>query len=158
MRTRPNTLPAALIAAALAIAASPLHALTVSGLSAELEQRTRIGEAGEGHWLVAFRGEKLLVFAHPGHDRMRVVTPVAGATDLTESDLRILLEANYDRALDAKYSISEGQVWAIFAHPLASLQKEELASALEQVVALKKNYGSTYASTDKFFARREPSQ
>ena len=109
---------------------------------------------GPGHWTVQHRNVPVLVYAHEGHERMRVVTPVVGVAELSAEDLRTLLEANYSKALDARYAIAEELVWGLFVHRLSTLTREELESALDQVVALKKNYGTTYASTDKVFGRR----
>ena len=122
----------------------------------ERDLRAVAGEAvrGEGHWTVIHQNVPVLVYAHEGHDRMRVVTPVVGTAELTADDLRTLLEANYSRALDARYAIAEDLVWGLYVHPLSTLTREELASAIDQVVALKKNYGTTYASTEKIFGRR----
>lgn len=122
-----------------------------SELQSFLEAKAARVSRGDGFWLVRYRGEEVLVFAHSGHDRMRIVLPIDSAAELSPEELRTLLEANYDRALDAKYSIHEGRVWAIFAHRLSILQRSEVESALEQVVALKRNYGTSYASTGKAF-------
>ena len=123
-------------------------------LDRDLRAVAREVTRGEGHWTLQHRNVPVLVYAHEGHDRMRVVTPVASVAELSPDDLWTLLEANYSKALDARYAIGDDLVWGLFVHPLSSLTREELASALDQVVALKKNYGTTYASTDKVFARR----
>ena len=122
-----------------------------------LEERLRAaaGEVvpGEGHWTVRHQNVPLLVYAHEGLDRMRIVTPIVQVAGLTTADLMKLLEANYSRALDARYAIGDRLVWGLYVHQLSALTDEELASALDQVVALKKNYGTSYASTDMLFAR-----
>jgi hypothetical protein len=65
--------------------------------------------------------------------------------------MRILLEANFDRALDPKYSIYKGFLWSTYTHPLAELTVEQVRDALKQVVVLADNYGTTYTSTDMIF-------
>lgn len=128
-----------------------------SAATQSLEERLRAmaGEVvpGEGHWTVRHHNVPLLVYAHQGHDRMRIVTPIVQVARLTTADLLALLEANYSSALDARYAVGDRLVWALYVHPLSSLTDDELVSALDQVVALKKNYGSSYASTDMLFAR-----
>jgi len=62
-----------------------------------------------------------------------------------------LLEANFDRALDAKYCLYEGFVCSVFTHPLKELQDHQFVDALQQVVNLANNYGTTFTSTDFVF-------
>jgi len=92
---------------------------------------------------------KLLVVTDERANRMRIMMPIQSFDPEKGEDLKtalIALSANYDRALDARYAVSEGILWAAFIHPLRSLTKEDLASALEQVQTLRKNTGTTYSS------------
>lgn len=84
-------------------------------------------------------------------DRMRIIAPIISTKDLSKDDLLNLLEANFDRALDAKYTVFEDAVWATFVHPLSTLTRQELVSAVKQVAALRNTYGSTYSSMDVVF-------
>ena len=84
-------------------------------------------------------------------DRMRLMAGVVEASELTEKDLRILMEANYDRALDAKYAISDGVLWAVFVHPLKDLTTNVLKNGLYQVRNLVYTYGTSYTSTQFVF-------
>ena len=68
----------------------------------------------------------------------------------------MLLQANYDRALDAKYALRGNEVWAVAVHPLATLAPDDFASFIDQVVKLVKNTGSTYASSDLVFLAAPP--
>ena len=70
---------------------------------------------------------------------------------LKEEDLKTMMEANFDRALDAKYALSNGVLWSVYAHPLKELQKEQLIDAIYQVKNLVNNYGTSYTSTDFIF-------
>jgi len=65
--------------------------------------------------------------------------------------LQILLEANYDRALDARYCINNEVIWSAFLHPLAELNDRQFLNALDQVVTLKNNFGSSYTSSGLVF-------
>ncbi len=82
------------------------------------------------------------------HDRMRIVAPIARLTGLDPRLPEVLLRANFHSALDARYAISEDVVFAACMHPISSLSPELIASALEQVVTLVKNFGTTYPSTN----------
>ena len=61
------------------------------------------------------------------------------------------MQANFDKALDAKYALSRGVLWSVFAHPLKELDQEQVVDALYQVKNLVNNYGTTYTSTDFIF-------
>ena len=87
----------------------------------------------------------LIVFDVPA-DRMRAITPIRSADGITPEELERMLQANFDTALDAKYAIAQGKLWASFIHPLAPLEKDQLLSGLGQVVNLALTYGSTYSS------------
>ncbi len=108
-------------------------------------------EGGEGRWSFQYLGLQMMVITDEAHDRMRIVLPVAEAADLDKRALQVLLEANFDRALDAKYAIYNGVVWSTYVHPLGGLGRAEFVNAVNQVVALHKTYGTTFSSTDLWF-------
>jgi hypothetical protein len=63
----------------------------------------------------------------------------------------VLLGANFDRALDARYASGRGYLWSVFLHPLSSLTDSEFLDGVEQVVTLARNYGTSYASSNLLF-------
>ncbi len=61
--------------------------------------------------------------------------------------MKTMLEANFDRALEAKYTIRHNTVWPWFVHPLGNLTEAVWQSALRPVL----NFGTTFASgQDRF--------
>lgn len=91
----------------------------------------------------------LLVMTDQRADRMRIMIPIRSFNTQRVDDLQlalIALHANYDRALDARYAIQDGVLWSAFIHPLSSLTRRDLASALAQVQTLRINTGSSYSS------------
>jgi hypothetical protein len=98
-------------------------------------------------------GIPVYCISDPVHDRMRIVAPIARVTGLDPRLHEVLLRANFHSALDARYAISEDVVFAAFLHPISSLSPELLVSALEQVVTLVKNFGTTYSSSELVFPR-----
>ena len=96
-------------------------------------------------------GIPVYCISDPVHDRMRIIAPIARVTGLDPRLHEVLLRANFHSALDARYAISEDVVFAAFLHPISSLSPELIASALEQVVSLVKNFGTTYSSSDLEF-------
>lgn len=79
-------------------------------------------------------------------DRMRLFTRVASSDGLSGAQLKRLMQANFDTALDARYAIAGGQVWATFMHPLMSLNQDDFVSAIAQTVTLVRTYGTTFSS------------
>ncbi|MEQ9425334.1 MAG: hypothetical protein RJQ09_12995 [Cyclobacteriaceae bacterium] len=78
---------------------------------------------------------------------MRVMAPIIEEKELEKEQYKIMLEASFDKALDAKYSIYQDVVWSVFTHPLAELTVEQLKDAIDQTATLALNFGSTYTST-----------
>ena len=108
-------------------------------------------QGNEGQWRFVYEDVQMFLITDQDADRMRIVAPVADGTILNEGQLRVLMEANFDRALDAKYALYEGSVWSVFVHPLAELSEAELLSAIRQVAALHASYGTTFSSMDIVF-------
>jgi len=79
-------------------------------------------------------------------DRMRLMAPISASDDLSEDQLKRLMQANFDTALDARYAIARGQLWSTFIHPLTSLSQEDFVSGLAQTVTLVNTYGTTFSS------------
>ena len=84
-------------------------------------------------------------------NRMRMMSPIIEVKELNHADFETLMEANFDRALDAKYATSNGILWSVYAHPLKELYKEQVLDALNQVRWLVYNYGTSYSSTTMVF-------
>ncbi len=93
----------------------------------------------------------IYLIVDPAANRMRLMAPIIEEKDLNEQDLKALIKANFDRALDAKYAVSDGVLWSVYAHPLRELYKDQLIDAFNQVRNLVYNYGTTYASTTMLF-------
>ena len=108
-------------------------------------------EGAPGRWQVAFMERLLYVITDESANRMRVMTPIIEEENLKEEDLKLLLEANFDRALDAKYSLYQGFLWSTYTHPLQELTVEQFKDAMRQVATLADRYGGSYSSTDMVF-------
>lgn len=126
---------------------------TAAAVRSVLEEVALDVGGAEGQFVAKYRNVRILVHANEHHGRMRIATPVAAAHDLPQGELRMLLEANYSRALDARYAIGDGVVWALFIRPMAGLDRETFLDGADQVVNLKKTFGTSYRSTDLTFGR-----
>lgn len=133
----------------IAPASSPMNNRRLQQI---LRQECEQVEGELGFWQATFADRELLVVTDESHNRMRIMTPIVAEDRIAEEELRTLLAANFDRALDAKFAMSHGQLWSVFVHPLGQLVDEMVLDALRQVATLADNYGTTYASTELFFA------
>lgn len=104
-----------------------------------------------GFWRFDYEGRELVAMADEHHNRMRVMTAVATEEDLSEAEVRTLLGANFDRALDAKYATSQGILWSVFMHPLREVGEEQFLDAVAQVKTLADNFGTSYSSSTLVF-------
>ena len=105
-------------------------------------------------WECLIDGVSVILICSEPHDRMRAMALIGSAQNVDGDTLRTLLEANFDRAIDAKYAISHGQIWSLFVHPLAGLERALFTGGVQQVVALHRAYGTTYASGEHRFENR----
>lgn len=106
----------------------------------------------DGHtWQLAKDDRLLLVITDSTNNRMRLFTVIENASNVSQNEMRLLLEANFHSALDAKYSIYENYVISVFTHPLRELTEHQLVDACGQVLNLAINFGTTYSSTGLIF-------
>lgn len=104
-----------------------------------------------GAWEVTYKERIMLVLTDETNNRMRIFTPIAAEEEIGAREFKIMLEANFHSALDAKYSLYNGYVISVFTHPLKELSETQLVDALSQVAVLANNFGTTYSSTDLLF-------
>jgi len=104
-----------------------------------------------GFWRGLRDEVEVFVLSDESHDRMRIMAPIGEVREMHPELLQVLLQANYDRALDARYALRGKELWSVTVHPLATLAPDDFASFLDQVVKLVKNTGSTFASSDLVF-------
>ena len=102
------------------------------------------GEAG--YWQLTLEGVPLQVITDEAADRMRIIAPIMNTDDLTKDELFRLMQANFDSALDARYAIAQGILWATFIHPLSTLNDNDFLMGLGQTANIVISYGSTYSS------------
>ena len=102
-----------------------------------------------GFWTAQLEDDlDIYVMTDEVQDRIRILIPVAEAERTDRDLLWVLLVANYELAVDARYAIHDGLVWCTFAHRLSWLTEAELDNALANVITLAKNTGTTFSSSD----------
>jgi len=110
-------------------------------------------EGESGNWQVLYKDFPLFVLTDESSNRMRIFTPILEEHELKVGQMKKMLEANFHSALDAKYSLYEGFVIGIYTHPLVELNEKQMMDAMQQVVNLSKNFGTSYTSTEVIFGQ-----
>ncbi len=96
-------------------------------------------------WQLTINEVQVLIVTDETADRMRAITPIAKADEVSPEDMQRILQANFDTALDARYAIAKDILWSAYIHPLTPLEKDQLNSGLGQVVNLAQSYGTLYS-------------
>lgn len=120
-------------------------------LDSIIRARASIRDGQPGFWQIDYRERSVLIVTDESHDRMRIITPVVEVTEIGEEIWLMALSANFDRALDARYAINGDYLWSAFIHPLGLLTESQFENALDQVVTLADNFGTSFSSTDLVF-------
>lgn len=126
--------------------------MTLSELEAVLETVASELSGGDGAWEFRVGGVHMACLTDSRFDRMRVIAPIIDIDEITEAQRDAMLEANFHRTLDARYSTSHGVVYAAFMHPLDALDERSFASALEQVSSLVLTFDEGFSSGALHFA------
>ena len=99
-----------------------------------------------GVWQLTVSERQVLVIADVLNNRMRILSPIGKTADMPDGLLKRMMQANFDTALDARYAIGKGLVWATFIHPLKALHDRQFISAIGQTVNLTLTFGKTFSS------------
>ncbi len=100
----------------------------------------------KGSWRFNIEGYQVSIFTDVRADRMRIIVPVESVENIPPERMYRLMQANFDSALDARYSVAQEILWSAFIHPLKSLEDSEFVSGLGQVINLAETYGTAYTS------------
>ena len=131
---------------ALLLLATPASALTVAEMQALLTRLDPEAEHAGPATRLTVEDVPVLVISDPGADRMRAMVPIRSAEGLDADELRRLMQANFDSALDARYAVAQGRLWAVFLHALSGLDDDLLVSGIGQTVNAATSYGTLYSS------------
>jgi len=119
----------------------PMTLARMAGIISTLDPEAR---AQGAQFALQIEGTQVFVVTDPRNDRMRAMVPIREVDGIDPGDLARMMQANFDTALDARYAIAQGSLWAVYIHPLSPLQKNQFISGLGQAVNLAKTYGSLY--------------
>ncbi|MEM9136439.1 MAG: hypothetical protein AAGB01_03700 [Cyanobacteria bacterium P01_F01_bin.42] len=113
-------------------------------------------ESNRNQVLFSYNDRPLLLLTDTAADRMRVMAPITQLDDVDDDAMTKMMIANFHTALDGRYAVSNGIVYATFIHPLSSLAERDFRSAVDQVANLAQTYGSTYTSGTQLFGAPAP--
>jgi len=137
------------VALAAGCAGDPMHRdepMTPARLESALREQAGDLEKVEDQLRFSFGGVRMVCVYDVHADRMRIVAAVAEESILTVATARILLQANFSKTYDARYALHDGVLYAVYLHPLSTLDLRELEAALPQVARLVRNFGSTFSA------------
>lgn len=116
-----------------------------------LNDKTQVLKHEGGYWECQYYKRVILVVTDESHNRMRIISPIIEQEKILNKQYLEMLEAQFDRALDVKYAISNEVLWSAFVHPLGELTEEQVIDALDQVYYAAENFGGSYVSTNLKF-------
>ena len=100
----------------------------------------------KGYWRIQYKNIPVYIITSEKANRLRIISPITSSESLSKDKLYRMMQANFDSALDARYSIAKGKLWSAFIHPLKELSDEQFFSGLAQTITLVNSYGSSYSS------------
>jgi hypothetical protein len=120
--------------------------MTPARLEAELRDHASELEIVDGQMRFTFGGVRMIAVYDLRFDRLRIMARVAEESALTIASARILLQANFATTYDGRYAIGDGMLYAVYLHPLSTLDPRELEDVLPQLARLVRNYGTSYSA------------
>lgn len=104
-----------------------------------------------GSWQFTISERPVVIITDILNNRMRILSPITKVETLPDGAMERMMQANFDTALDARYAVARGVVWATFIHPLAALHDRQFISAIGQTVNLSLTFGKTFSSGEMSF-------
>lgn len=123
-----------------------------TGLAARVDRQIQPPSA---MWVLQAGNFPVLIQTQEDADRIRIVAFIADADSLPPEALRVMLEANYHTAMDARYAITGEHVVAAFLHPLEDLTDEQFVLGFYQVVSCAETFGTHFSGGTMVFGHAE---
>ncbi len=122
------------------------HAMDNKRIGALLKEIDADVQGKPGFWYVEHNGHPTYVITDEQADRMRIVVQIGPAEKLDRDVLFRMMQANFDSALDARYSIARGMLWSAYIHPLSLLSGDQFKAGFAQAITLAETWGTEYSS------------
>jgi len=120
--------------------------MTQSAMEEIVKQTASASEGARGVVNFTYNNVRMALISDVKHDRMRIIAAVKKFKVLTPQQIEATLNSNFHKSLDARYALSKGVLYSAYIHPLSSLRKNQITSAMLQVSNLAKSFGNEYSS------------
>lgn len=104
------------------------------------EQQVEKVAGGVGYVRSRAEGMEILLVSDPTTDRMQLIVQVPFDETVGVQHLVGMLQANLHPGLDARYAVSEGGFFAVFAHRLSTLTDDDFVAGYRQSLALAREF------------------
>jgi len=94
-----------------------------------------------GNLQFIFNEVPMALLSDVANNRMRIIAPITEVENLTEAHINAAMVSNFHLALDARYAIAKGVLYAAYIQT-----EQQLQSAVIQVSTLRLTFGTTYTS------------
>jgi len=111
-----------------------------------VKQTASSSKGGKGVVKFIYNNVQMTLISDVKHDRMRIISAVKKFQTLSAEQIDEILKSNFHKSLDARYAVSNGILYSAYIHPLSSLRKKQITSAMLQVSNLSKSFGHEYSS------------
>lgn len=103
--------------------------------------------------VISFEFRKVTIYCiwDANADRMRMITPIANTSELSNELMVLALKANYHTVLDVRYAIGDDVLYSAFIHPLSDITQQEIESAIRQVSTAALTFGTGFTSGELVF-------
>ena len=105
-------------------------------------------DGGAGYLRTRVDGVDVYLISDPDLDRMQIIVKVPITEAIGVQHLVGMLNANFHHGLDARYALSNGEIYATFAHRLATLTEEDFVGGYRQALDLARRFGDVAEGID----------
>jgi len=127
------------------------HEMTPQRMAEIIVEYADTSQVSFGVLQFTYKDVNLALIADSSANRMRIIAPIIEASALSDQMILATLVSNYHLALDARYAITDGTMYAAYVHPLKELSQAQIESAVRQVASLHNTFGTSYTSGDFLF-------
>lgn len=112
-------------------------------------------EGENGNWQFRIDSTIFICITDTFNNRMRIISPIIETKKINNATIEKCMEANFHSALDARYAIFDGYMWAAYIHPLRENTKDQIIDAVTQVYSCVLTYGTLYSSGELIFPKKQ---
>ena len=131
-------------------------AMTQQKMSEIIKEYADSYEENRGVIQFTYNDVDLALVSDARANRMRIIAPIISITELSQETIIATLISNYHLALDARYAVGDGMMFAAYIHPMRELTRAQLESGIRQVASLHNTFGTSFTSGEMSFGVGNP--